>query len=197
MKWRDDLAKPITVSGNNRELWYAPLRLERREPDDPNVRAKRERKLGLLFQHYRIRQNLPDAWERLARALANDCVPGFRVDLKTGSPIQWSLQDACDLYRFWIAARARGPLQGTNRPPSDKVVWKNRLMDDKAFRTRFETLKEKSAYNRIAEARALRRERIAWAIIRAGRLRDPGTKEALNDSSVIPAWVNRPPPWAY
>ena len=52
-----------------------------------------EAKFRLLFEHYSINPEAPDAWKQLARALAHDHVPGMSVRAgakKRGRPRSWA-----------------------------------------------------------------------------------------------------------
>jgi hypothetical protein len=103
-KFRGELATPILVPGPKPE-WgpLSPKSLER------EIAQQRWAKLGLLFEHYRIRPNDKDRFLKLAACLAKDFVPGmitieqhsspYRAKKRSHRDKRWDLDRYADLVR--------------------------------------------------------------------------------------------------
>jgi hypothetical protein len=76
------LSQPLKLRAED-QAWPAKPTILSGQRDDhldvPRVLDEMRDRFGLLWKHYSIDPNDPDAWKALAVALAFDHVPGFRV----------------------------------------------------------------------------------------------------------------------
>jgi hypothetical protein len=157
-------------------------------------------KLPALFAHFGIREDDPDRWRQLALALARKHVPGFGVVHATGAPTKETVELLCRFYRFFIQKKSDRKRSCHSRTVTDAEVC-GALSKDEDFKRAFPELNsvsQKRLQNLVAEAKKLRRARVAAALEWSARNRRLGP-DAHEDAvfSNLPPWISDRPSALY
>ena len=153
-------------------------------------------KLPALFAHFGIPEDDPDSWRQLAIALACKHVRGFQAGGHPGAPIKESVELLCRLYRHFIRTKADRRQRIHSRKVTDAEIC-GALSKDEAFKRAFPELRTaspKRLQNLVADAKKLRRARVAAVLERSARNRRLGPEE-LPDVIFgdLPAWISDGP----
>lgn len=167
--YRGELAEPIRLSDPHRGQRHfsprGPFLLTGAAKRDEAAEIERAilSRLPALFAHFGISEEAPDCWRLLALALARQHVPGLNAVRVTGAPVKISIELLCRLYRHFVRAKAERKQRKSAHAPNDADVCRA-LAKDAEFKRAFPELESASAkrlQNLIADAKAMRRARVA------------------------------------
>jgi hypothetical protein len=163
-----------------------PLDLELRRQ-----KADRDKRMQLLFEHYEIPAG---QWERLAKALAGDFVPGLRIaSAPPGKKIMWDRLRCSALRADLDQIREQRPglsLTDAARIAAKKEPWRSMVSGSKAV----ENLRRR-AYNATAEFteffRKFQRDRMRRQPQQQKAATDPKQLEQISGASAVRRYVER------
>jgi hypothetical protein len=153
------LAEPIYVTLQGKSLLGAL------SDTDPEYVAKLEERLSALFELFEIDRAAPDAWQKMALALAARHVPGFRRKWPSRKATAWDDRKYGELLRAVNLVRARD-VNGKLRPRKLGASETIRLLKKRGEPKFLARIAESTVRRRYEEAQARRKDHLA-------RVRDP------------------------